>query len=87
VLLKYNSIKDDPVETLNVRRISSGKERTLGELKVKLIVGNYETEHKLHVVGDGVNISYNGLVGRDFFRKSKLTLIICRRKLLWDRFD
>jgi hypothetical protein len=66
-LLKYNRIKEgtvyDPVSTLNVKGISSETERTLGELQVKLIVGNYETEHTFHVVGDGVNIPYDGLIG------------------------
>jgi hypothetical protein len=70
-LLKYNSIKDgtayNHVKTLNVRGISSGTERTLGELQVKLIVANYETEHTFHVVGDGVNTPYDGLIGRNFF--------------------
>ena len=48
-LCKYSSIKEgsvyDPRKAVNVRRISSGTERTLGEIEMRLSTENHETTH------------------------------------------
>jgi hypothetical protein len=77
-LLKHSSLKEgtvyNPSITLNVRGISNETERTLGEVDPKLIVGNYETEHKFHVVGSGMNIPCDGILGKDFFESKQATI-------------
>jgi hypothetical protein len=59
-LVKHSSVKEgtvyNPSTILNVRGISNETEKTLGEVNAKLTVGNYETEHKFHVVRSGMNI-------------------------------
>jgi hypothetical protein len=49
-LLKYMSVRDgtayDPNTALNVRDISKGTEKALGEINAKLMTGNYMTEQK-----------------------------------------
>jgi hypothetical protein len=37
----------------------------LGEINAKLMTGNYVTEQKFQVVGDGMNIPYDGILGKD----------------------
>jgi hypothetical protein len=84
-LLKYRSIKDGTVyntnKALNVRGISSGTERSLGEIEVKLMTENHKTEHKFHVVGDGIKIPYDGILGKDFFGNKQATVDYMRREI------
>jgi hypothetical protein len=57
---------------------------------VKLTVGNHESEHKFRIVGDGVNIPYNGLVGRDFFQNKQANIDYMQREIVGKvrlRFD
>jgi hypothetical protein len=48
-LCKYDNIKEesvyDPQRIVNVRGISSGKERTIGEIEMKLSTENHKTTH------------------------------------------
>jgi hypothetical protein len=70
-LCKYASIKQgavyDPKRVVNVRGISSCTERTLCEIEMRLSIGNYETKHTFHIVGDRIRIPYDGILGQDFF--------------------
>jgi hypothetical protein len=88
-LLKYVNIKDGtvyrPDTALSVRGISSEIERTLGEVNAKLIIGNYETEHKFQVIGDGINIPYDGILGKDYFESKQATIDYMRKVIL--KFD
>jgi hypothetical protein len=83
-LLKHSSIKDGTVHrpdtALSVRGISNEIERTLGEVNAKLIVGNYETEHRFQVIGDGINIPYDGIPGKDFFESKQATIDYVRKE-------
>jgi hypothetical protein len=85
-LLKHSSMKEgtayNPSTTLNVRGISNETERTLGEVDAKLIVGNYEMEHKFHVVGSGVNIPCDGILGKDFFESKQATIDYVRKEVI-----
>jgi hypothetical protein len=85
-LLKYTSIKDGTVyrsdTALSVQGISSEIERTLGEVNAKLIVGNYETEHKFQVIGDGINNPYDGILGKDFFESRGATTDYMRKEII-----
>jgi hypothetical protein len=75
-LLKYFSLKDgtayNPNTALNVRGISKGTERTSGEINVRLTTGNFETKHKFQIIGNCVNIPYDGILGKDFFEDKQL---------------
>jgi hypothetical protein len=85
-LLKYTSIEDgtvyNPKKALHVRSISNGIEKTLGETNVKLTVGNYETEHKFQVIGDGANIPCDGILGQDFFESKGATIEYIRKEIV-----
>jgi hypothetical protein len=69
-LCKHTSIKEgsmyDPKRVVNVRGISSRTERTLGETEMGLSTENRETKHIFHVIGDGVRIPYDGILGKTF---------------------
>jgi hypothetical protein len=65
-----------------VRGISSEIERTLGEVNAKLTVGNYETEHKFQVIGDGINIPYDGVLGKHFFESRQATIDYMRKEMI-----
>jgi hypothetical protein len=66
---------------MNVRGISNEIERTLGEVDAKLMIGNCETEHKFQVV-EGINIPYDGILGKDFFESKKATINYMRKKIM-----
>jgi hypothetical protein len=70
-----------PDTTLSVRGISNEIERTLGEVDAKLIIGNYETEHEFQVVGDRINIPYDGILGKDFFESKQATTDHMRKEI------
>ena len=56
-LCKYSSIKEgsayDPKKAVNMRGISSGTKRTLGEIEIWLSTEDHETTHNFHTVGAG----------------------------------
>jgi hypothetical protein len=88
-LLKYTSLKDgtayNPNTVLNVRGISKGTEKTFGEVNVRLTTGNFETEHKFQVIGDGMNIPCDGILGRDFFEDKQATIDYVRKEIVMGR--
>jgi hypothetical protein len=69
-LCKYDSIEEgsvyNPQRIVNVRGISSGTERTIGEIEMKLSTESHKTMHVFHIVGDGIRIPYDGILGQDF---------------------
>ena len=71
----------DPKRVVNVRGISCCTERTLGEIEMGLSTENRETKHIFHVVGDGIRIPYDGILGQDFFMSKRARLIIRKEKL------
>ena len=85
-LCKYSSIKEgyvyDPRKVVNVRGISSGTDRTLGETEMRLSTENHEMTHFFHVVGDGIRISYDGILGEDFFIRKKARIDYKKREIV-----
>jgi hypothetical protein len=57
----------DPRKVVNLRGILSGTERTLGEIELGLSTEKHEKTHIFHLVGDGIRIPYDGILGEDFF--------------------
>ena len=72
----------DPRKVVNVRGISSGTERTLGEIEMRLSTENHETTHCFHVVGDGLRIPYDGILGEDFFISKRAKIDYKKREIL-----
>jgi hypothetical protein len=87
-VLKCATVRDGtvyhPNKALNVRGKSNG---TQEELQAKLIIENHENEQSFHVVGDGLNIPYDGLLGRYFFESKRASINCTRREVSWDRSD
>jgi hypothetical protein len=65
-----------------VRGISNEIEKTLGEVDAKLMIGDYETEHQFQVIGDGINIPYDGILGKDFFESKQATINYMRKEII-----
>jgi hypothetical protein len=51
----------------------------------RLIMVNYKTEHKFHVVGDGINIPYDGILGKNFFDSKQATINYVRKEIIMDK--
>ena len=85
-LCKYESIKEgsvyDPGKVVDVRGISCSTERTLGEIALRLSTENHETTHNFHVVGDGIRIPYDGILGQDFFASKKANIDFQKREIV-----
>lgn len=83
---KYASIKEgsvyDPKKVVNVRGISSGAERTVGEIKMGLSTEDYETKHSFHIVDDGIRIPYDGILGQDFFISKRARIDYKKREIV-----
>jgi hypothetical protein len=43
---------------------------------------NYETTHIFHIVGDGILITYDGILGQDFFISKRARIDYIRRDKL-----
>ena len=85
-LCKYSSIKEgilyNSSKILNVKGISVSVERTLGELNIRLCVAGHEIEHPFQIVGDGVDIPCDGILGKDFFEKEKAKIDYNHRQVI-----
>jgi len=84
-LCKYDDVKEgyvyDPQRIVNVRVISSGTERTIGEIEMKLSTENHKTTH-VFIVGDGIRIPYDGILGQDFFVSKRVKIDYKKRELI-----
>jgi hypothetical protein len=85
-LCKYSSIKEgiayNSKKTLNVKGISDSIEKTLGELKIRLCTAGHETEHPFQIVGDGIDIPCDGILGKDFFERERVKIDYGRREVI-----
>jgi len=85
-LCKYSSIKEgsvyDPRKVVNVRGISSGTERTLGEIEIGLSTEDHEMTHIFHIVGDGIRIPYDEILGEDFFISKRARIDYKNREIV-----
>ena len=85
-LCKHTSIKEgsvyDPKRVVNVRGISCCTERTLGETEMGLSTENHETKHIFHVVGNGIRIPHDGILGQDFFMSKRARIDYKKREII-----
>jgi hypothetical protein len=88
-LCKYASIKEgipyNSRKTLNVNGISDSVEKTLGELSIRLCVAGHEIEHPFQIVGYGVDIPCDGILGKDFFQKENAKIDYNCRQVIMGR--
>ena len=72
----------DPQRIVNVRGISSGTERTIGETEMKLSTENHKTTHVFHIVGYGIRIPYDGILGQDFLVSKRAKIHYKKREFI-----
>lgn len=69
------SLSINEVERLRLKGVTSEAVNTLGAVDIHLRVkGAGEVKHKFHVYGSGLDIPYDGLIGRDFLMQHKVML-------------
>jgi hypothetical protein len=71
-----SEINYEPNEGVNVKGISNALLRTEGTVLLKLFIGTPETTRMFHVMGDGFDCRYDGILGQDFWR-DKGTRFVC----------
>ena len=49
---------------------------------MRLSTENHETTHFFHVVGDGIRITYDGILGEDFFISKKARINYNKREIV-----
>jgi hypothetical protein len=85
-LCKYSSIKEgisyDTRKTLNVKGISDSIIKTLGELNIGLCTKGHKMEHPFQIVGDGIDIPYDGILGKDFFERKGAKIDYSQRQVI-----
>jgi hypothetical protein len=68
----------NPDTALNVR----GTETTRGEINAKLRSGNHEAEDEFQATGDGVNVPYDGILGKGFLEDKRATTDYAKKEIL-----
>jgi len=85
-LCKHATIKEgsvcDPKRVVNVRGISICTERKPGEIEMGLSSENYETTHIFKIVGDRIQIRYDGILGQDFFVSKRAKTDYKKREII-----
>ena len=61
-------INYEPTEGINVKGIYNALLRTEGTVLLKLFAVTHETAHLFHVMGEGFDCRYDGILGQDFWR-------------------
>jgi hypothetical protein len=87
-LCKHGSTREGSVynsaRSFNVKVISNVVEKT-GEIALKLSTDDHEAEHKFQLVADKINIiniSCDGILGKDFFEDKKVKIDYERREIV-----
>ena len=55
---------------------------TLGETEMSLSTEDHETTHIFHTVGDGIRITYDGILGQDFFVSKRAKIDYKKREII-----
>jgi len=83
ILCKYSSIKEGsvyyPRKVLNVRGILSCR---LGEIEIGLSTEDHQTTHIFHIVGDGIRIPYDAILGEDFLISKRAKIDYMKREIV-----
>ena len=57
----------DPKKVVHTRGISCCTDRRLVGIEMGLSTANYEKTHTFHIVGDGIQIPYDSILGEGLF--------------------
>jgi len=76
-------INYEPTEVFDVQGISNALLRTEGNVSLKLFTLRHETTHLFHVMGEGFDCWYDGILCQDFWRDKELLLVFVIVRLLW----
>jgi len=74
-------INYEPTEGIDVKGISNALLRTEGTVLLKLFTLTHETTHLFHVMGEGFDCRYNGILGQDFWRDKGAIIDYCNREI------
>jgi len=74
-------INYEPTEGVNVKGISNALLRTEGTVLFKLFTFTHETTHLFHVMGEGFDCRYDGILGQDFWRNKGATIDYSNREI------
>jgi hypothetical protein len=66
---------------INVKGISNALLRTEGTVMLKLFTLTHETIHLFHVMGEGFDCRYDGILGQDFWKDKGATIEYCNREI------
>lgn len=84
-IVRGTSLKEEfvcePAERINIKGISHSLLRSEGTVKLKLTTQTHETEHPFHVMGDGFECMYDGILGKDFWESKRAIINYCDRKI------
>jgi hypothetical protein len=85
-LCKYSSVKECTVynskKIINVKGISDSVEKTSEEVDIRLCTAVHETDHPFQIVGDGIDIPCDGILGKDFFETEKAKIDCSLRQVI-----
>ena len=71
----------EPTKGINVKGISNALLRTEGTVMLKLFTLTHETIHLFHVMGEGFDCRYDGILGQDFWKEKGATIDYCNREI------
>jgi hypothetical protein len=71
-----------PSKGINVRGIANTFLKTEGTVTLRLLTPTHETTHAFHVMGDGFDRRYDGILGRDFWEDKRANISYCDRKIV-----
>jgi hypothetical protein len=73
-----------PNKGINVKGIANTVLKTEGTVTLKLLTQTHETTHTFHVMGDGFDCRYDGILGRDFWEDKKANITYCDRQIVME---
>ena len=71
----------EPTKGINVRGISNALLKTEGTVMLKIFTHTHETTHTFHIMGDGFDCQYDGILGQDFWKDKRATINYCDRTI------
>ena len=74
-------INYEPTEGINVKGISNALLRTDGTVLLRLFTLTQETTQLFHVMGEGFDCRYDGILGQDFWMDKGATIDYCNHEI------
>jgi hypothetical protein len=71
-----------PSKGIDVRGIANTLLKTEGTVTPRLFTPTHETTHAFHVMGDGFDCRYDGILGRGFWEDKEANISYCDREIV-----